>query len=71
MSADAGPVRGELFSFLFFAREFVDALIDLGRSDAERWLVARHDEGPWRHGDPPRARKRSRAPRPKKAALPA
>jgi NTE family protein len=40
--------RGELFSYLFFAREFAEALIARGREDAERWLSRRHDEGPWR-----------------------
>ena len=33
--------RGELLSFLLFERTFVDALIEAGRADAERWL-ARH-----------------------------
>jgi NTE family protein len=32
------PVHGELLSYLFFDREFIDALIDLGREDARRWL---------------------------------
>jgi NTE family protein len=36
-----GPSRGELLSFLFFDKEFVAALIDAGRADAQRWL-ARH-----------------------------
>jgi NTE family protein len=44
------PVHGELLSYLFFAREFIDELIKLGRRDAERWLAAPHDEGPWQHG---------------------
>jgi len=72
IDADSSPVRGELLSFLFFAREFVDALIELGRQDAERWLAGTHDDGPWRYGEPPRAaprtRKAARARRPKKAA---
>lgn len=71
VNVGASPVRGELLSFLFFAREFADALVDLGRSDAERWLAATHDDGPWRRGDPPQpardAGKRSRARRPGKA----
>ena len=75
VSAGDNPVRGELFSFLFFAREFIDALIDLGRQDAERWLATRHDDGPWRLGEPPRpgvraARVRG-ATRPVKTAAPA
>jgi NTE family protein len=44
------PVHGELLSYLFFAREFIDELIELGRHDAERWLAAPHDDGPWQHG---------------------
>jgi NTE family protein len=53
IGAGDSPVRGELFSFLFFATEFHKALIGLGRRDAERWLSMDHDEGPWRLGDPP------------------
>jgi hypothetical protein len=30
-------------SFLLFAPEFGRALIELGRSDAERWVEASHD----------------------------
>ena len=47
---DAGrsPARGELFSYLFFAREFAEELMSAGRRDAERWLGQRHDDGPWR-----------------------
>jgi NTE family protein len=37
--------RGELLSFLLFDREFVAALIALGRRDAERWL--RRHPGFW------------------------
>jgi NTE family protein len=46
--AGDSAARGELFSYLFFAREFAEALMLLGRSDAERWLSHRHDDGPWR-----------------------
>jgi NTE family protein len=46
--AGESPARGELFSYLFFAREFAEALIARGRADAERWLSRRHDDGPWR-----------------------
>jgi NTE family protein len=46
--AAQGPARGELFSYLFFAREFAEALMRRGREDARRWLDRRHDEGPWR-----------------------
>ena len=40
------PMHGELLSYLFFAREFVDALISLGREDAHRYLDQADD--PWR-----------------------
>ncbi|MDX6719225.1 MAG: hypothetical protein QOJ63_1479 [Solirubrobacteraceae bacterium] len=53
IGAGDSAVRGELFSFLFFATEFHNALIDLGRQDAERWLSLTHDDGPWRLGEPP------------------
>jgi NTE family protein len=53
LGAGRDAARGELFSLLFFATEFHDALIDLGREDAERWLSASHDDGPWRLGPPP------------------
>jgi NTE family protein len=33
-----GRSRGELLSFLLFDREFIAALIDMGRRDARRWL---------------------------------
>ena len=39
--------RGELFSYLFFAPEFADRLIELGRKDAQRWIDQVHDDGPW------------------------
>jgi len=43
-------VHGELLSYLFLAREFLDELIALSRRDAERWLDARHDAGLWQVG---------------------
>jgi NTE family protein len=46
-NAGQSSARGELFSYLFFAREFAEALMHRGREDAERWLRARHDDGPW------------------------
>jgi hypothetical protein len=55
VGAGTSPVRGELFSLLFFATEFHDALIELGRSDAQRWLGLTHDDGPWRLRKPPQA----------------
>jgi NTE family protein len=33
-----GPAHGELLSYLLFDAEFIEALIDLGRADAVRWL---------------------------------
>jgi len=52
-NAGQSPARGELFSYLFFAREFAEALMRRGRDDARRWLDRRHDEGPWRLRKPP------------------
>jgi NTE family protein len=46
-------VHGELLSYLFFAPEFTERLLELGRRDAERWLSERHDDGIWRVGSPP------------------
>jgi NTE family protein len=43
-----GAGHGHLLSYLFFAPEFATALIELGRSDAQRWLTAHAGpEGPW------------------------
>jgi NTE family protein len=50
--AARNPMHGELYSYLFLCREFVDEMIDLGRADAQRWLDADHDEWPWRVGRP-------------------
>jgi NTE family protein len=54
---DAGrnPMHGELYSYLFLTREFIDELIELGRADAQRWLDAEHDQWPWRVGRPTEA----------------
>jgi NTE family protein len=48
LDAGLNSVRGELFSYLFFAPEFARRLLELGRADARRWLSRRHDNGPWR-----------------------
>lgn len=53
LDAGGSPEHGELLSYLFFAPEFVEALIDLGKADARTWLGMRHDNGPWRLGPPP------------------
>jgi NTE family protein len=73
VNAECSAVHGELLSYLFLAREFLDELIALGRRDAERWLDARHDAGLWQVGRlpvstkrpaPVRGRPRDRKPRP-------
>jgi NTE family protein len=38
------PQHGELLSYLFFDREFIEELIRMGQRDARRWLRA--DPGP-------------------------
>jgi NTE family protein len=48
LRAGANASRGELFSYLFFAREFAAELLKRGEDDARRWLARTHDEGPWR-----------------------
>jgi NTE family protein len=45
--------HGELLSYLFFDGEFADALIELGRLDARRWLEEQHDDGLWQVGQLP------------------
>jgi len=50
--ADRNPMHGELYSYLFLCREFVDEMIALGRADAQRWLDDEHDQWPWRIGRP-------------------
>lgn len=47
VNAERSAVHGELLSYLFLAREFIDELIKLGERDAERWLGAKHDTGIW------------------------
>jgi NTE family protein len=50
VNAERSAVHGELLSYLFLAREFIDELIALGRRDGERWLGAKHDAGLWQVG---------------------
>ncbi len=50
VAGGSDPAHGELLSYLFFAPAFARELIALGRADAERWLAAAHDDGPWRVG---------------------
>ncbi len=43
--------HGALLSYLFFAPEFADALIDLGRGHAHQWLATHTGpDGPWQLG---------------------
>jgi NTE family protein len=42
------PTHGELLSYLFFDREFIEELIAMGQRDAQRWLAASPGPGePW------------------------
>jgi hypothetical protein len=52
IGAGRNSTRGELFSYLFFAREFTQQLLKLGEVDAGRWIKASHDDGAWQHGPP-------------------
>jgi NTE family protein len=58
VNAERSAIHGELLSYLFLAREFLDELIALGRRDAERWLDGRHDAGLWQIGRLPTATSR-------------
>jgi NTE family protein len=57
------PQRGEVLSYLLFAREFFEAMIERGRDDARRWLDGRPDDDPWRCDDLPDCSRASRRPR--------
>lgn len=48
LNAGRNAVRGDLLSFLFFHRAFVDVLIEHGRTDAKEWLADVGDGDPWR-----------------------
>ncbi len=50
VNAGDGASHGELLSYLLFAEEFVERLIELGRRDATRWLSETHDRGRWQLG---------------------
>ena len=72
VNTERSAIHGELLSYLFLAREFLDELIALGRRDAERWLDARHDAGIWQIGRlpasptdtaPAQGQRRNRKPR--------
>ena len=38
LDGGADAIHGELMSYLFFAGEFAEKLIELGQSDAQRWI---------------------------------
>jgi NTE family protein len=46
LDGGADAMHGELLSYLFFAREFADELIAIGRADAQRW-IDQHPEDLW------------------------
>jgi NTE family protein len=50
VNAAASSTHGELLSYLLFAEEFTERLIELGERDAKRWLQQRHDDGRWQIG---------------------
>jgi hypothetical protein len=52
VNAERSAIHGELLSYLFLAREFIEELIALGRRDGERWLAEEHDAGLWQIGRP-------------------
>jgi NTE family protein len=53
VGADRNTTRAELFSYLFFAHEFAQELLELGEADASRWLAESHDDGVWQVGPLP------------------
>jgi NTE family protein len=52
LDAGRNPVRGDLLSYLFFAREFIEPLTELGRRDAQAWLDRQGRADPWRTEHP-------------------
>jgi hypothetical protein len=51
VNAARSATHDELLSYLLFAEEFTERLIELGRRDAERWLGdGGHDQGYWQLG---------------------
>ncbi len=44
---DESPTHGELLSYLFFDRDFIDGLIKMGAEDARRWLELADGPDPW------------------------
>jgi NTE family protein len=54
VGANRNTTRAELFSYLFFAHEFAQELLELGEADARRWLAESHEDGVWHVGPLPR-----------------
>ena len=52
LDAGRNAVRGDLLSYLFFAPEFTEPLIEMGRRDAHDWLERQGREHPWRTEHP-------------------
>ena len=51
LNAGRGASHGELLSYLFFSKEFIERLIEMGRRDAYRWLQDdSHDDEHWQLG---------------------
>jgi len=50
LNAASSATHGELLSYLLFAEEFTERLIELGRRDGKRWLRSAHDHGRWQLG---------------------
>ncbi len=50
VNAGRGASHGELLSYLLFAEDFIERLIELGNRDAKRWLSQKHDFGRWQLG---------------------
>ena len=46
LDAPADAMHGELLSYLFFAGEFAEELIQLGQADAQHW-IDQHPTDPW------------------------
>jgi NTE family protein len=61
VAGGSDPAHGELLSYLFFSPEFARELIALGRADAERWLAAPHEDGPWEIAPATQAGRRPRS----------
>lgn len=54
VNAASSATHGELLSYLLFAEEFTERLVEIGRRDAKRWLADKtHDHGRWQLGPLP------------------